>query len=171
MVVTFEDGGRHLLRAAAHQRAADDGRDASRNSATGNGPVSTGLGEVFHYIVLPTGEKPSTLTEMRTAQDWTMRPALRTVPGTAEINSWGGLNKQYQVLFRPESLVKYGLTFQQVLEAIRSNNLNVGGGQMNRGGEMLLVHGWPERSNMDQLRDIVITARDGVPIHVGTWRK
>jgi cobalt-zinc-cadmium resistance protein CzcA len=125
------------------------------------------LGEVFHYIVLPTGEKPSTLTEMRTAQDWTMRPALRTVPGTAEINSWGGLNKQYQVLFRPESLVKYGLTFQQVLEAIRSNNLNVGGGQMNRGGEMLLVHGVARTVNMDQLRDIVITARDGVPIHVG----
>jgi heavy metal efflux system protein len=130
------------------------------------GPVSTGLGEVFHYLVMPSGPAAPSLTELRTLQDWTIRPALRTVPGTAEINSWGGLNKQYHVLFNPDLLLKHDLTFQQVVEAIRSNNLNVGGGQMNRGGEMLLVHGVGRTTNVEQLREIVITARNGVPIHL-----
>ena len=130
------------------------------------GPVSTGLGEVFHYLVMPSGDEARSLTETRTLQDWTIRPALRTVPGTAEINSWGGLNKQYHVLFNPDLLLKHGLTFQQVVEAIRANNLNVGGGQMNRGGEMLLVHGVARATNVEQLREIVVAARNGVPIHL-----
>ncbi len=130
------------------------------------GPVSTGLGEVFHYLIMPSGADARSLTETRTLQDWTIRPALRTVPGTAEINSWGGLNKQYHVLFNPDLLLKHDLTFQQVVEAIRANNLNVGGGQMSRGGEMLLVHGVARTTNIDQLREIVVAARNGVPIHL-----
>lgn len=131
------------------------------------GPVSTGLGEVFHYTLasMKKEDGPS-LTALRTTQDWQIRPELRTVAGTAEINSWGGLKKQYQVLLQPENLVKYDLNFQQIVEALQSNNLNVGGGNITRGGDMLLVHGVGRTANLDELRQIVITARDGVPIHL-----
>lgn len=130
------------------------------------GPVSTGLGEVFHYIVLADEDQPLDLTELRTTQDWFAKPMLRTVPGTAEINSWGGLKKQYQVLFHPDLLIKHGLTFQQVVQAIKSNNLNVGGGNIRRGSEMLLVQGVGRTSNIAEIRGIVVAAEDGVPIHL-----
>lgn len=130
------------------------------------GPVSTGLGEVFHFIVGPDGEKPLDLMELRTIQDWQVKPVLRPVPGTAEINSWGGLKKQYQVRIVPEKLFKYDLTFQQVVEAVQRNNLNVGGGNISRGGDMLLVHGIGRTTNIPQIEEIVVTAKDGVPVFV-----
>ncbi len=130
------------------------------------GPVSTGLGEVFHYTLRSADPTGPSLTELRTLQDWQTRPELRTVAGTAEINSWGGLKKQYQVLLSPEKLMKHDLTFQDITEALRTNNLNVGGGNITRGGDMLLVHGVGRTVNLTQLRQVVLTARNGVPIHL-----
>jgi cobalt-zinc-cadmium resistance protein CzcA len=128
------------------------------------GPVATGLGEVFHYLV--TSEQGD-LTEARTVQDWVIRPALRTVPGTAEINSWGGLEKQYQVRIDPLKLLKYDLTFPQVVQAVRDNNLNVGGGSIHRAGQMLVVQGVGRTTTVEQIRDMVVAARAGVPVRVG----
>jgi cobalt-zinc-cadmium resistance protein CzcA len=98
------------------------------------GPVATGLGEVFHYLVTNDLGSPDQrdLMKLRTVQDWVIRPALRTVPGTAEINSWGGMQKQYQVLVDPRKLLKYELAYPQIVQAVRDNNLNVGGGSLNR---------------------------------------
>ncbi|MGH7137842.1 MAG: efflux RND transporter permease subunit, partial [Pirellulales bacterium] len=127
------------------------------------GPVSTGLGEVFHYLVL---EREGDLTKARTTQDWTIKPALRPVPGTAEINSWGGFEKQYQVRVDPAQLIKYELSLDAVMRAVRSNNLNVGGGNIDVGGDMLLVHGVGRTVNIEQIGDIVVAAQDGVPIRV-----
>src|SRR5207244_8908918 len=90
-------------------------------------------------------------------QDWVIRPALRTVPGTAEINSWGGLQKQYQVRIDPERLLKYDLTFPQVVQALHDNNLNVGGGNLQHAGEMLLIQGIGRTENLEQIRNIVVT--------------
>jgi cobalt-zinc-cadmium resistance protein CzcA len=127
------------------------------------GPVATGMGEVFHYLV--TGEQRD-LVELRTAQDWVLRPALRTVPGTAEINGWGGLEKQYQALIDPDRLLKYDVTFPQVVQALHDNNLNVGGGNLEHAGEMLLVHGTGRATDVDQIGNIPVTARQGVPVRV-----
>src|SRR5436309_2785232 len=102
------------------------------------GPVATGMGEVFHYLV--TSDRGD-LAELRTVQDWVIRPGLRTVPGTAEINGWGGQQKQYQVVIDPDRLLKFDVTFDQVVQALHDNNLNVGGGALDRSGEQLLVHG------------------------------
>lgn len=71
---------------------------------------------------------------LRTLHDWTIEPPMRTVPGTAEVNSWGGLERQYQVRVDPTRLVTHGLTFEQVIEAVRANNANVGGGSIDRSG-------------------------------------
>ncbi|AMV27820.1 Cobalt-zinc-cadmium resistance protein CzcA [Gemmata sp. SH-PL17] len=127
------------------------------------GPVSTGLGEVFHYVVTGKGDDA---TELRTVHDWIIKPQMRTVPGTAEVNTWGGFEKQYQVRIDPDRLVKHGLTFDQVVEALQKNNRNVGGGTVRRGGTVLLVHGLGRTANVEQIRNIVVTAHDGVPVRV-----
>jgi cobalt-zinc-cadmium resistance protein CzcA len=127
------------------------------------GPVSTGLGEVFHYVVTGQGDDA---TDLRTIHDWVIRPKLRTVRGTAEVNSWGGFEKQYQVRIDPDRLVKYGLTFDRVMEAVRRNNKNVGGGTLSANGQSLLVHGKARTADVAQLKGVVIDAADGVPVTV-----
>ncbi|MBL8765277.1 MAG: efflux RND transporter permease subunit [Phycisphaerae bacterium] len=127
------------------------------------GPIATGLGEVFHYIL---SSDTHDLTELRTLQDWVIKPALRTVPGVAEVNSWGGYEKQFQVRIDPDRLVKHSLTFDQVTEALRANNANVGGGYIARSGSTLLVQGLGRVGGVDDISNIPITAADGVPIRV-----
>jgi cobalt-zinc-cadmium resistance protein CzcA len=139
------------------------------------GPVSTGLGEVFHYVLVYDGvdfskvskvERISRLTELRTIHDWVVKPQLRSVRGVAEVNSWGGYEKQYQIRLDPNQLVKFGLTFEQVSDAIEANNENVGGGTVSDGSEMLLVHGVGRTVNLKEIEDIVITSEQGVPVRV-----
>lgn len=139
------------------------------------GPVSTGLGEVFHYVVVYDGvdlsnvsreERVKRLTELRTIHDWVIKPQLRSVRGVAEVNSWGGYEKQYQVRIDPDLLLKHGLTFEKVSEAIEANNENVGGGTVTDGSEMLLVHGVGRTVNIEQIEQVIVTAKDGVPIRI-----
>jgi len=139
------------------------------------GPVSTGLGEVFHYVLtkpsvdfskLPEEVRVQELTELRTIHDWVVKPQLRSVPGVAEVNSWGGYEKQFQVRIDPQRLIRHELTFDEVVTALRANNRNVGGGNINDMGRMLLVHGQGRTVNLEQIENIVVTARDGVPIRI-----
>ena len=125
------------------------------------GPVATGLGEVFHYVVTGQGTEP---TDLRTIHDWVIKPPMRTVPGTAEINSWGGYKKQYQIRVDPDLLIKHDLTFNQVVEAARKNNLNVGGGNITESSGMLLVQGLGRTTDLKQIRQMVVASKDGVPI-------
>jgi len=129
------------------------------------GPISTGLGEVFHYVVRSDNTN-RTLTELREIQDWVVKPQLRKVRGVAEVNTWGGLEKQFHVITEPQRLVKHGVTLEQLFEALQGNNQNVGGGQVIRSGESLLVHGLGLTTNAQEIANIVITAHDGVPVRV-----
>lgn len=129
------------------------------------GPISTGLGEVFHYLV--RSENPDrTLDELRTLHDWVVKPELRKVAGVAEINSWGGFERQYHVMVAPEKLVKYQLTFDDVFAALEQNNHNVGGGQIVTSGQALLVHGIGRVSTLEQIRNIVIKAEQSIPVRI-----
>ncbi|UCE58258.1 MAG: efflux RND transporter permease subunit [Phycisphaerales bacterium] len=127
------------------------------------GPVATGLGEVFHYILT---SQTRSLSELRTIQDWIIKPQLRSVSGVAEVNSWGGLKRQYQVVVDPNRLLKYDLTLLDVFEALRRNNLNVGGGNITRAGQSLLVQGVGLLTTLKQVEDVVIKSEDGVPVYV-----
>ncbi|SIO62516.1 cobalt-zinc-cadmium resistance protein CzcA [Singulisphaera sp. GP187] len=130
------------------------------------GPVATGLGEVFHYIL--TSENPEyDLAELRAIQDWVVRPRLLRVPGVAEVNPWGGLAKQFEVRVDPIKLAKYGLSLDEVIQALEDNNKNVGGGYILRAGESTLVQGVGRARSLEEIAKIVITARDGVPIRIG----
>jgi cobalt-zinc-cadmium resistance protein CzcA len=163
VVVNFQDGTDiYFARQQISERLGNleipEGRPRPRM-----GPITTGLGEVFHYMLRGSGQD---LTGLRTTQDWVVRPALRTVPGTAEINSWGGYEKEYQVRIDPHLLVKHGLTFSQVAQAVRDNNLNVGGGNLSRSGQMLVISGIARTNRVRDIKDIVVTAKEGVPITV-----
>jgi cobalt-zinc-cadmium resistance protein CzcA len=164
LVVTFDDGtdiyfARQLVneRLSTLELAEGVGRPKL-------GPVATGLGEVFHYVVTGQTSDP---TELRTIHDWVIRPKMRTVRGAAEINTWGGYEKQYQVRIDPNRLIKYDLTFDQVMQAVLENNRNVGGGTVRQDTRAVLVAGIGRTTTLDDIRGIVITARDGVPVRVG----
>ena len=128
------------------------------------GPISSGLGEIFQYTL-----ESSTVdaTGLRTLQDWVVAPQLRGVGGVAEVNSFGGFAKQYQVLVRPEALVQYGLTLQQVLDAVAANNVNAGGGYITRGAEQLVVRGVGQVQDLDGIRAVVVASQGGTPVRVG----
>jgi cobalt-zinc-cadmium resistance protein CzcA len=130
------------------------------------GPVATSLGEVFHYIVTGKGENPPTLAELTTLHNWVIRPQLATVPGVAEVNTWGGRIRQLQVVVEPSRLIRFDLTLDDVVEALRSNNLSVGGGVLERAGEASIVQGVALTTTPEQVSQIVITARDGVPVRI-----
>jgi len=127
------------------------------------GPVSTGLGEVFHYLVVGHTSDP---TEPRTAQDWLIKPQLQAVPGVAEVNSWGGFKKQYLILFSPTKLVQYNLSVKDVVVAIGDDLGNVPGGQIVRGGEMTLIRGIGVVESVEEIESIVVDSREGLPILV-----
>jgi cobalt-zinc-cadmium resistance protein CzcA len=130
------------------------------------GPVATGLGEVFHYLVTSPVKDRRELMKLRTTQDWVLKPALRTVPGTAEINGWGGLEKQYEVLIDPRRLQEYGVTYAQVFQALRDNNQNAGGGSTRRAGDMVLIQGLGRTDSLPQIGDIVVKSQEGIPVRV-----
>ncbi len=127
------------------------------------GPISTGLGEVFHYILR---SDTLGLTELRTAHDWVLKPILASVPGVAEVNSWGGLVKQYHVLVEPQRLIEHGLSMDNVRRALEANNRNVGGGNISQSGEIFLVHGIGLATGVEYLEKVPIETRDGVPVRV-----
>lgn len=163
VVVVFEEGtdiyfGRQQIgeRLATVELSAEISRPKM-------GPVATGLGEVFHYVVSGQG---ADVTELRTIHDWVVKPPLRSVRGTAEINSWGGFEKQYEIKVDPDRLIEHGLTFGEVVEAVRRNNFNVGGGNISQAGGTLLVRGLGRTGGIEPVRQIVIAAKEGTPIRV-----
>ncbi len=125
------------------------------------GPVSTGLGEVYQYVVEGRGK---TLIELRTLQDWLVRPLLRTVSGLADVDTLGGLAKQYQVLVSPEALTSYKLTLRDVYQAVAENNTNASGSYIERGGDKFVVYGVGLARSIEDLERIVVSARAGTPV-------
>lgn len=129
------------------------------------GPIATGLGEVFHYLV--RSDSPyRTLEELRTIHDWVIKPELRKVPGVAEVNSWGGEVRQYHVVISPGALLGFDLTLDAVYEALEKNNDNVGGGIITASGVSLMVHGIGRVTNIEQIENIVVASYDGSPVHI-----
>ena len=127
------------------------------------GPISTGLGEIYQYVVEGDGYS---LMELRTLQDWIIRPILRTVPGATDVNSFGGYVKQYQVLISPERLISHNLTLREIFEAVERNNANAGGNFIEHNSEQYVVRGLGLVKSLEDLRNIIITSHNGTPIYV-----
>jgi cobalt-zinc-cadmium resistance protein CzcA len=130
------------------------------------GPISTGLGEIFMFTVENKPGATHSPTELRTVQDWIVRPQLRQVSGVTEVNTIGGFAKQFHVAPDPVKLVQFELTLHDVLEALANNNDNVGAGYIERNGEQYLIRAPGQIATLDDIRRIVVAHRDGVPIAI-----
>ncbi len=191
VTVTFEDGvDIYWARQLALERLLEAQRELPPGIAPELAPISTGLGEIYQFTVerepapgqsvakagLPGGasdpppasSSPATteLMDLRTILDWVIKPQLRTVPGVIEVNSFGGLEKQYEVLVDPGKLVAYGLTLRQVIEALARNNSNAGGAYLERGGEQQLLRGVGLIQSVADIERIVVASHAGTPVHV-----
>jgi len=135
------------------------------------GPVSTGLGEVYQYTLVHPDDgqralSPQELMERRVVQDWVLRPLLRSIPGVAEINSMGGLERQFQVQVNPDRLRHYRLSLREVLEAVERNNANAGGGVLRSAAEQYLIRGVGLIRSVDDIANIILKEERGVPVFV-----
>ena len=136
------------------------------------GPISTGLGEIFMYTVEagPDARKPDgsayTATDLRTLQDWVIRPQLRTTPGVTEVNTIGGFERQIHITPDPAQLVALGFTLEDVVSAVMRNNQNVGAGYIERNGQQFLVRVPGQLRDLQAIGNIVLDSREGVPIRV-----
>ncbi|ABE40869.1 Heavy metal efflux pump CzcA [Rhodopseudomonas palustris BisB5] len=139
---------------------------------TAMGPVSTGLGEIYLYTVeAKPGTKnaegqPFSPTDLRTVQDWIIKPQLRNVTGVNEVNTIGGFEKQFHVLPDPSKLMAYRLSFRDVMAALAANNANVGAGYIEKNGEQYLVRTPGQVANLEEIGQIVIGSRGGVPVRI-----
>ena len=129
------------------------------------GPVATAMGEVYQYVLVSNDPSVSSM-ELKTLQDFSIAPQLRTVPGVAEVNSWGGLTEQYHVVVEPARLVQAGLTLSDVARALEENNSNFGGTYTEARGERFVVRGLGRFTGIEDLADVAVATRNGVPIHV-----
>ncbi len=127
------------------------------------GPVATGLGEVFHYLITA---RDKTLAELRTLHDWVVKPQMRSVSGVAEVNTWGGDERRIEIVVDPQELSNRGLTLGRLIEAIEKNNTNVGGGTLDRAGESSLIQGVGIITDPKDIENIVVTVKEGVPVRV-----
>ncbi len=131
----------------------------------GLGPNTSGLGQVFWYTI-ETADKKLSEMDLRTLQDWNVRLVLRTAPGVDDVTSWGGQEKQYQVLINPQKLIKYGLSFKTVMETLAANNRQVGGQYLDIGQEQYLVRGLGLVGNVRDIGNVVLATREGTPVYV-----
>ncbi len=173
VTVIFEDGTDiYFARSLVNQRIQEAQGRLPPGVEPEMGPIATGLGEIFMWTMEaePEARKPDgspyTATDLRTLQDWVIRPQIRTVPGVTEVNSIGGYVKQYQVTPDPAKLIAYGLSFQDVLEALARNNANVGAGYIEHRGEQYLIRAPGQVADLNDIRHIIVGNHQGVPIYI-----
>ncbi len=173
VTVIFRDGTDiYFARQLVNERIQQVRDQLPAGIETAMGPVATGLGEICMFTVEAKPESRTTKGEsyspsdLRTIQDWIIRPQLRTVPGVIEVNTVGGFEKQFHVLPDPAQLMAYKLSFRDVMTALAANNANVGAGYIERNGEQYLVRTPGQVGNIDEIKEIVIGSRNGVPVRV-----
>ncbi|MCU6435482.1 CusA/CzcA family heavy metal efflux RND transporter [Undibacterium sp. Jales W-56] len=127
-------------------------------------PLTTAVGEIYRYIIEAPAGTPE--NEIRSLQDWVVRPELRIVPGVADVVSFGGTVKEYQVQVDPNALKRYGITLDQVNAALTNNSSNVGGGTIRRGDEALVVRGVGLFNRTEDIGQVVVTAKNGKTVLV-----
>jgi cobalt-zinc-cadmium resistance protein CzcA len=162
VTIVFEDGTDiYFARQLVLERIFSVQGELPEGTTSNLGPISTGLGEVFQYTL----ESPDRdLMELRTLQDWVLRPILRTVPGVAGVDSFGGYVRQFHVVADPMALRQYGLGLEELAAAVAANNGVAGGAFVERGGEQFVVRGDGWIRNREDLETTVIAYRNNVPV-------
>lgn len=164
ITLDFEDGTDvYWARQQVGERLAGVMKDLPPNASGGLAPITTPLGEMYMFTL----EGPQSLDEKRRVLDWVVRPALRTLPGVADVNSLGGMVRTFEVVPDPVALLARGVTLAQLEEAITAGNRNDGAGRLDNGEEALIVRAEGAVHELDDLRETVVRAADGRVVRVG----
>ena len=169
VTVTFDDGvDLYFARAQVQQRMQDAMSQLPAGMQPMLGPPSTAMGEAFEYLVeSSTNARDSlTLIDLTNIQEYTIRPLLRTVPGVADVNSWGGMQQQFQVNADPTKLAGFDLTLQDLETALARNNANFGAGYVEDRGERLTVRGLGRVADTSDIASVVVATRGATPVYV-----
>ena len=164
ITLTFEDGTDiYWARQQVAERLAGIMAELPAGLEGGMAPITTPLGEMFMFTV----DNPAmSLMERKSLLDWVIRPALRTVPGVADVNVLGGVTRSYEVVPDPTRMAAAGLTVGELQAGIEANNRNDGAGRLSEGGEVLLVRTEGNIQSLDDLRAIVLTNKGGIPVRI-----
>ena len=170
VTVTFDDDvDLYFARAQVQQRMLDAMSQLPPGAEPMLGPPATAMGEVFEYLV----ERDSTassdttaLVDLTNLQEYTIKPLLRTVPGVADVNTWGGMPQQFQVNADPAKLAGYAITLADVESALSKNNANFGGGYIEDRGERLTLRGLGRVADTADIANVVLSTRGGTPVRV-----
>jgi cobalt-zinc-cadmium resistance protein CzcA len=166
ITIVFEDGvNDYFARQLVSERLASARETLPAGVDAELGPITTGLGEIFQYILVSKDPKYNA-TELRTIQDYIVRPLLRTVPGVADVSSFGGFVKQFQVIVRPERLTSFHVSLQQVFEALAKNNSNASGNFIEHQSEQYVVRGLGLVKSTQDIGNIIVAVHEHTPIYV-----
>lgn len=171
VTVVFKDGTNiYFARQLINERLQEVKDKLPPEVETSLGPISTGLGEIFMYTLTNKSSLPKNKqynpTELRTIQDWIIKPQLRNVEGVAEVNTIGGYEKQFHITPDPAKLVRYKLSLTDVVEALQRNNANVGAGYIERNGEQNLIRVPGQVQNIPDIENIVVANFEGTPVRI-----
>ena len=173
VTVVFEEGTDiYFARQLVNERISQAKEKLPAGVLPKIGPTSTGLGEIFMWTVkakegaLKADGTPYTPMDLREIQDWIIKPQLRNVPGVNEINTVGGNVKQYQVAPYIDRLMARGLSLNDLVTALENNNANLGAGYLEKSGEQYLIRVPGQVTNMEDIGNIVIDTRSGVPVRI-----
>jgi cobalt-zinc-cadmium resistance protein CzcA len=165
ITVPFPDGTNvYFARQLVQQRLGDAKSALPAGVEPALGPVSTPMGELYQFVL---SSDSLTLTQLKTINDYTIRPRLRTVPGVSEVNSWGGLVERIEVSVDPVRLAARRLTLTDVHEALSRNAMAFGGSYLEQGGERFTLRGLGRVETTAEIERVVVTARDGSPVRIG----
>ncbi len=164
VTVSFNDDvDMYFARAQVTQRMQDATASLPAGYVPTLGPPATPMGEIFQYLV----ESDSlSLMELKNIQEYTIKPMLRTIPGVADVNSWGGQVQQFHVLADPSRLAGYGLTLRDLEISLNANNGNFGAGYVETRGERFTVRGLGRLGNASDIGNVVVSTRSGTPVYV-----
>jgi cobalt-zinc-cadmium resistance protein CzcA len=169
VTVVFKDGTNiYLARQLINERLSEVKQGLPDGIEPALGPIATGLGEIFMYTITSEEGAKHDPMELRTVQDWIVRPQLRQTPGVVEVNTIGGYPKQFHILPDLDKLLANDLSLQDVMSALARNNLNTGAGYIEHFGSQYLVRSPGQLANMEDIRAITVAKRDGVPIKLGS---
>jgi cobalt-zinc-cadmium resistance protein CzcA len=176
VTVTFDDDvDLYFARAQVQQRMADAKSQLPSGAEPMMGPPGTAMGEVFEYLVEPTSTDTAKtggvtdslrLIELTNIQEYTIKPLLRTIPGVASVNTWGGMLQQLQVNVDPSKLSGYGLTLDDLQRALAQGNANFGAGYVEDRGTRLTVRGLGRVNDTSDVANVVVSTRGGTPVSI-----
>ena len=168
-IVFKEDMGTYLPRQLVQEKLEEVREDIPEGFGTpAMGPISTGLGEILQYTLVPKDTARYSTQELRTIQDWIVKRQLSMIPGVVEVNSFGGSIKQYEVALNPQRLNAMRVSVGEVYEALRKNNVNTGGAYIERDHMASFIRGDGLVKSVDDIENIVVKNVNGTPVLVST---